>query len=51
MPGDRGVEPGLALVQAEVVLAELETFLRWPAQPGRPDQPGLVAGWPSGTKQ
>jgi hypothetical protein len=27
MAADRGVEPGLALVQAEVVLPELESFL------------------------
>jgi hypothetical protein len=26
VPGDRGVEPGLALVEAEAVLAELEIF-------------------------
>jgi hypothetical protein len=30
MPGDRGVEPGLALVQAEVALAELEALLNRP---------------------
>ena len=28
--GDRGVEPGLALVEAEAVLAELEIFLNQP---------------------
>src|SRR5271163_807551 len=30
---DRGVEPGLALVQAEVVLSEFESFFHWPSQP------------------
>ena len=39
--GDRGVEPGLALVQAEAVLAELEILFHRPSQPGCPDQPGL----------
>jgi hypothetical protein len=38
---DGGVETGLAPVQAEAVLGELETFLRRPAQPRGPDQPGL----------
>ena len=38
--GDRGVEPGLALVEAEAVLAELEVLLDRPAQPGGADQPG-----------
>jgi hypothetical protein len=28
--GDRGVEPGLALVEAEAVLAELEIFFSGP---------------------
>src|SRR5207302_10828640 len=41
MAADRGVEPGLALVQAEIVLPELESFLYWPPQPRCPDQPGL----------
>ena len=39
--GDDGVEPGLALVEAEAVLAESEIFFNRPAQPCRPDQPGL----------
>src|SRR6266568_5145714 len=39
--GDRGVEPGLALVEPEAVLAELEIFFYWPAEPGGADQPGL----------
>ena len=39
--GDRGVEPGLALVQPEAVLAELEILFHRPSQPGRADQPGL----------
>jgi hypothetical protein len=35
--GDRGVEADMGLVEPEAVLAEFED---WPAQPGRPDQPG-----------
>jgi hypothetical protein len=42
VPEDRGVEPGLALVQAEAALSGLEAFLYWPPQPGCPDQPGLA---------
>ena len=38
---DRGVEPGLALVQAEAVLPEPEILLHRPAQPCCPDQPRL----------
>ena len=38
---DRGVEPGLALVEAEAVLAEFEIFFYRPSQPGGADQPGL----------
>ena len=38
---DRGVEPGLALVEREAVLGEGEIFFYRPAQPGCPDQPGL----------
>ena len=38
---DRGVEPCLALVQAELVLSELESFFYWPSQPCGPDEPGL----------
>ena len=45
---DRGIEPGLALVQAEAVLPELEIFLDRPAQPGGPDQPGLGQQLPLG---
>src|SRR5215470_17243899 len=41
MAQDRGVEPRLALVQPEAVLAELEALLRWPAQSRCPDQPRL----------
>lgn len=33
VPEDRGVEASLALVEAEVVLAELESFLDGPSQP------------------
>ena len=39
VPGDRGVQPDLGLVRAEVVLAELKALLGRPAQPGRGDQP------------
>ena len=35
---DRGVEPCLALVQAEVVLPRLESFFYWPSQACGPDQ-------------
>jgi hypothetical protein len=38
---DRGVEPGLALVQAETALPEPEAFLHRPAQSRGPDQAGL----------
>ena len=48
VPQDRGVEPGLALVQAEAALGELEALLDRPAQPGRPDQPGLGRHLPLG---
>jgi hypothetical protein len=41
VPGDGGVEPGLALVEREAVLAEGEIFFYRPSQPGGPDQPGL----------
>ena len=41
MAGDRGVEPGLALVEREAVLREREIFFNRPAQPCRPDQLGL----------
>jgi hypothetical protein len=40
VPGDRGVEADLGLVQPEAALAELEILLGWPAQPGGTDQPG-----------
>jgi hypothetical protein len=40
MTGDRGVEPGLALIEAELVLAELEILLYRPPQPGSTDQSG-----------
>ena len=41
VPQDRGVEPGLALVEPEAALAELEAFLDRPAQARCLDQPGL----------
>jgi hypothetical protein len=40
VPGDRGVEPDLGLIQAEEVLAGPELLFHGPAQPGCPDQPG-----------
>jgi hypothetical protein len=49
VPGDRGVEADLGLIQPETALAELEIFLHRPAQPGGADQQGKAAGWPSGT--
>src|SRR5258708_13364137 len=46
--GDRGVEPGLALVEAEAVLAECEIFFYRPAEAGGADQPGLGQELPVG---
>jgi hypothetical protein len=40
VPGDRGVQADLGLVEPEAGLAELEILFCWPAQPGRADQPG-----------
>ena len=40
VPGDRGVEADLGLVEAEAFLAELEALLRGPAEPGGADEPG-----------
>jgi len=40
VPGDRGVETDLGLVEPETVLPELEIFFGRPAQPGRADGPG-----------
>jgi hypothetical protein len=40
VPGDRGVETDLGLVEPEAVFAELEIFFDWPAQPGGADRPG-----------
>jgi hypothetical protein len=41
VPEDRGVEPGLALVQAEAPLSGFGALLHGPAEPGGPDQAGL----------
>lgn len=41
VPQDRGIEPGLALVQAEAALLELEAFDCGPSQSRGPDQAGL----------
>jgi hypothetical protein len=49
VPQDRGVEPDLALVQAEAAFSQLEALLNGPSQPGCPDQAGLGRGLPSGT--
>jgi hypothetical protein len=38
---DRGVEPGLALVEAEAVFAEPEILFYQPSEPCGADQPGL----------
>jgi hypothetical protein len=46
VPPDRGVEPGLALVQAEAAFSQLGAFLDRPSQPCCPDQPGLGRGLP-----
>ena len=49
VPGDRGVEADLGLVEPEAALAELEAFFYWPAQPGgagqvnEPGAPGELA--------
>ena len=51
VPQDRRVGPGLALVQAEAALPELEALLHRPSQPCRPDQPGLDDGLPFGHEQ
>jgi hypothetical protein len=40
VPDDRGVQPCLALIEAEGVFAELERFLDRPAQPGGTHEPG-----------
>ena len=40
VPGDRGVQADLGLVEPEAVLAELEIFFGRPAQPGCADRPG-----------
>src|SRR5216683_1914054 len=44
VPGDRGVEPDLGLVQPEVVLAELEVLLDGPPEPGGADQQAQAHG-------
>jgi hypothetical protein len=51
MPGDRGMQPDLRLVETEAVLAELETFFYGPSQSGGADQPGLGAQLSLRTKQ
>ena len=48
---DRGVEPGLALVQAEAALAQFEAFLHRPSQPAALIRRALDAACPSGMKQ
>jgi hypothetical protein len=40
VPGDRGVEADLGLVEPETALPELEIFFGRPSQPGRADGPG-----------
>ena len=46
---DRGVEPGLALVQAEAVLAELKSSSAGQRSPAALISRVLVSSWPSGT--
>ena len=41
VPKDRGIETGLALVQAEAAFAQFEALLHRPAKSCCPDQPGL----------
>ena len=48
MAQDRGVEAGLAVVQAEAVFAEPEVLFYWPSQPGCPDQAWLGQQLPVG---
>ena len=40
MPGDRGIQAYLGLIEAKAVLAKFEIFFYRPAQPGGADQPG-----------
>jgi hypothetical protein len=39
VPGDRGIQPDLGLVEPEAVRTEFEIFFGRPAQPGRADRP------------
>ena len=39
LAGDRGVEPGLALVETEAILDELEIFFYWPRSILGPSEP------------
>src|ERR1035437_2028352 len=48
VPGDRGIQPDLGLVQPELVLPEFESFFYGPPQAGCADQPGLGAQLPFG---
>jgi hypothetical protein len=48
---DGGVEPCLALVQAEVVLSELESFFHCHLSPADLISRVFDACWPSGAKQ
>ena len=48
VPGDRGIEADLGLIEAETVLAEMEVLFRWSAQTGRADQPGQRQRLPFG---
>jgi hypothetical protein len=51
MTEDRGVQPGLAVVEREAVLAGFGIFFYLPSQPGGADQPVLAGFCPSGTWQ
>jgi hypothetical protein len=49
MPGNRGVEADLGLVEPETVLAELEIFFRRQRSPAARISRVSESGWPSGT--
>jgi len=49
VPGDRGVEPDLGLIQPEAVLAGPETFFYGQRSPAARISRVRVSGWPPGT--
>ena len=48
VPGDRGVEPDLRLIEPEAALTRAEILFYWPAAPGGTDQPGQRHGLAGG---